>query len=139
MTIYQQDLLGFYNEMTKFSDEYPIRVKWEIDYRCLRFSQGNRIVNFHVLNSYCLRLHNIKETFLLSDDFNDMMSDLKSVIESGTLLEDRVLISPQKYGFKIYKPTQMVDLGPLEVCEIKVITSNSWLFRKLALRKFKLI
>lgn len=139
MNTYQQDLLGFYNTMTQFSDEYPIRVKFLEDYKCLRFSQANRQYNSPVLNNYCFDLFKIKETFLLPEDYNKMMKSLKILIESGNLLEDRVLIAPDKYGFSVYKSTLMIDLGPLEVCRIRIITSNGWLFRTVAKRKFRII
>lgn len=125
--------------MTQFSDQYPIRVRYLEDYKCLSFTQANHRASFPQLNSYCFDLFKIKETFLLAVDYNRMMRTLKILLESGDLLNDRILISPEKYGFTIYKSTMMMDLGPLEVCSIKLITSNNWLFRLISKKKFKAI
>ena len=67
------------------------------------------------------------------------MSSLSGLVAGGKLLEDRVCLSPENYGFDVY----CVDLrqfwtGPDVIGKIRFVSGNSWLFRFITKRKYKL-
>lgn len=137
----QEDLIFFYNEMTKYSSEIPIGVKYDIKNKVVQFRQHSKTSNFSLLNNYCLNLRNLTDTTaLLPEDFNKMMIDLRKLVDSGKLLNERILISPNKYGFSVMETNRDAqEFGPLEITTIKLVSSNWWLFRKVVQLKYKLI
>ena len=75
----QEDLIFFYNEMTKYSSELPIGVKYDIENKTIQFRQYSKTSNFSVLNNYCKSLRNLTDTTaLLPSDYITMMNSLKS-------------------------------------------------------------
>lgn len=137
----QEDLIFFYNEMTKYSSELPIGVKYNIENKTIQFRQYSKTSNFSVLNNYCKSLRNLTDTTaLLPSDYITMMNSLKSLINSGKLINERVLVSPEKYGFSVFLAEGTApEFGPLEVSKIRIISSNWWLFRKIMKIRYKLI
>lgn len=141
MTKLQEDIIDIYNTLADFSKDtllapvqLPIRVGYSESLNSLTFEQRGRKVSIPVLNYYCKNLKLIKETYLIPADYDLLMGSLTRIIDSGSLLNDRVCISPVKYGFEVFetKPTfQLVKEGPQMIGKVRFISGNSWLFKKL--------
>ena len=68
------------------------------------------------------------------------MGNLSLIIGSGKALEDRILVSPELYGFDIYMTdprTTEISKGPQLLCSCKFVSDNSWLFRLMTKLKYK--
>lgn len=144
----QDDILLIYNSLTDFSEttllspiKLPIKVKYSESLNSLTFEQRGRKVSIPVLNYYCKNLKFL-DTYLISEDYDYLMGTLSRIIESGVLLHDRVCLSPINYGFEIYDTnsyTQYQKEGPQLIGEVKFISKNSWLFKKLTKLKYERI
>lgn len=133
-----EDLLGLYNSLISADVNVPIGVTYSRQNRCLVFSQYSWRMDSSVLNYYCSNLTEIKNTVLLPEDTKELLDTLKSLVESGQLLNGRILISPTRYGMDIYKSNPMnLSLGPIKLGSIKLVTSNNWLFRLIVRLRFK--
>lgn len=133
-----KDLLEFYNALISADINVPIGVTYSMQNRCLVFSQYSWRMDSSILNYYCSNLTEIKNTVLLPEDTKELLDTLKSLLTSGQLTGDRVLVSPTKYGMDIYKTNIMnTSLGPIKLGSIKLVSSNNWLFRQLVKFKFK--
>ncbi len=147
MTKLQDDLLQIYNALVVFSKStlsdvvpMPIVVKYHQEYNSIVFEQKGKSVMLQVLNHYCGFLRNIKKTYLLPKDYDFLMGSLSSIIGSGKLLEERVLVSPELYGFDIYKTdtrTSEIKNGPILLCSCRFVSQNSWLFRMITKIRYK--
>lgn len=136
----ETDIREFYNSLVNFDPELPIGVSYSRPNRCLVFIQYSHRVDVSILNYYCKDLIDIKKTALLPGDFKKMMDALKLLIESGKLKESRVLISPIKYGFEVYRTNPVYHvIGPMLLDKIEVISSNNWLFRLIVNTRYKKI
>ena len=144
----QDDILLIYNSLTDFSEttllspiKLPIKVKYSESLNSLTFEQRGRKVSIPVLNYYCKNLKFL-DTYLIPEDYDYLMGTLSRIIESGVLLHDRVCLSPINYGFEIYDTnsyTQYQKEGPQLIGEVKFISKNSWLFKKLTKLKYERI
>lgn len=133
-----EDLLGLYNSLISADVNVPIGVTYSRQNRCLVFSQYSWRMDSSVLNYYCSNLTEIKNTVLLPEDTKELLDTLKLLVESGQLLNGRILISPTRYGMDIYKANPMnLSLGPIKLGSIKLVTSNNWLFRLIVRLRFK--
>lgn len=145
MTRLQDDILEIYNVLQEFSKEtlegpvkFPIKVNYEKDHNSLVFEQKGRKSYVPILNYYCGHLKEIKNTWLLPEDYNRLMNNLQTVIASGVLIHDRVLVSPEYYGFDIYETiitTKTVSDGPQVMGTARFVSGTSWIFK--AITKFK--
>lgn len=140
----QDDILEVYNMLTDFSSStlsgLPIKVEYSESLNALCFEQKGLRVAISVLNYYCENLKHLKETYLLPEDYDILMSSLSGVIESGVLIHDRVCVAPVKYGFMIYEtPGQTISLkdGPQLLGDLRFVSGNSWLFKKIIKFKYK--
>lgn len=143
----QDDILGVYNSLTDFSTNtllgpvnLPIKVGFSESLNALCFEQKGLKVAISVLNYYCRELKNLKETYLLPEDYDRLMSSLSGIIGSGVLLHDRVCLAPEKYGFSIYETTPQTKLlkeGPQLLMSTKFTSGNSWLFKKVTQFKYR--
>lgn len=145
MTRLQDDILGVYNSLTDFSNntlsgpvQLPIKVEYSESLNALCFEQKGLKVAVSSLNYYCENLKNLKETYLLPEDYDRLMGSLSGIIGSGILLHDRVCLSPSRFGFRLYE-TQLGALkeGPQFLVDIKFVSGNSWLFKKIIKLKYK--
>lgn len=147
MTKLQDDLLQIYNALVVFSNSTlsdvvprPIIVEYSENHNALVFKQKGREVMLQVLNYYCGFLKNIKKTYLMPKDYDILMGNLSAVIGSGKLLEDRVLVSPETYGFDIYmtdtKSTEFKK-GPILLGSCRFISDNSWFFRMITKIRYR--
>ena len=145
MTRLQDDLLGVYNSLTDFSmntltnpTHLPIRVDYSESLNSLCFEQKGTKIAISVLNYYCENLKELKETYLFPEDYDHLMYSLSWVINSGHLLHDRVCLSPEKYGFKIYETSPAsYKNGPQLLASVKFVSGNSWLFKRVTKYKYK--
>lgn len=136
----ERDLLEFYNNLINVNVELPVGVMYSKPNRCLVFTQYSWRMDVGMLNYYCKDLVKIKRTALLPEDTKRLLDTLKSLINSTKLGQDRVLISPTKYGMEIYRANPMImDIGPVKLGELKFVSSNNWLFRLLVNWKHKSI
>jgi hypothetical protein len=146
MTTLQNDLLEIYNSLVVFSDDTvksnlpsPIKVWYEKSSRLLVLEQKGKSVRLYHPIYYCLDLDSIqKPTYLLPEDYDYLMSTLQNIINSGILLNERTLCSPENYGFSIYA----VDLKHLSdgldlKGDIRFISGKSWFFKWRVRRKYK--
>lgn len=146
MTTIQNDLLDIYNNLVIFSKatlqeeiQRPIVVKFDKEFNSVVFEQQGNSVRLSLPIYYSLGLDSIKETYLLPKDYDSLMSNLSRLIASGKLLEDRVCLSPENYGFDIY----YVDMkqfwkGPEIIGRIRFVSGNSWLFKFITKRKYEI-
>lgn len=147
MTTLQSDILEIYNSLVVFSDDtvksmhpVPIKVWYEADSRLLVFEQTGKSVRLGLPIYYCLALEDIeKPTYLLPDDYDYLMSTLLDLLNSGELIKERTALSPENYGFDIYG-TNIRELwkGPGILGSIRFVSGNSWLFKFIVKRKYKL-
>jgi len=138
MTTLQDDILEIYNSLVLFSDDIvkskfplPIRVRYEKESRLLVMETKGKSVRLYLPVYYCLDLESIqKETYLLPEDYDYLMSTLQYLINSGELIKERTIISPENYGFDIYG-TNLKELwkGPDIIGRVRFISSNSWFFK----------
>ena len=146
MTTLQNDLLDIYNSLVVFSDDTvksnlpsPIKVWYEKSSRLLVLEQKGKSVRLYHPIYYCLDLDSIqKPTYLLPEDYDYLMSTLQNLINSGILLNERTLCSPENYGFSIYA----VDLKNLSdgldlKGDVRFISGKSWFFKWRTKRKYK--
>ncbi len=147
MTTIQDDLIDIYNNLLIFNQNtllvdkpIPITVKFEKENNTIYFEQKGNSIRLSLPIYYCLGLSDIKKyTYLLPKDYDYLMQSLSSVISSGRLLNDRVCLSPENYGFDIYD----VDLkefwkGPEIIGSIRFVSGNSLIFRLITKFKYKL-
>lgn len=146
MTTIQNDLLDIYNNLVIFSKatlqeeiQRPIVVRFDKEFNSVVFEQQGNSVRLSLPIYYSLGLDSIKETYLLPKDYDSLMSNLSRLIASGKLLEDRVCLSPENYGFDIY----YVDMkqfwkGPEIIGRIRFVSGNSWLFKFITKRKYEI-
>ena len=99
--------------------------------------QRGIIVNIPLLNHYCFKLNKIKKTILLPKDFDSIMGQMKKLIESGIANYDRLLISPEDYGFRVFRRVSSLNYEPIEIADIQIVTSNWWLFRLIIKFKYR--
>lgn len=147
MTKLQDDLIEIYNNLVMFNKETllsdnptPITVKFDKDSNSIEFSQKGQTVRMGLPIYYSLGLSDIKTpTYLLPDDYDYLMESLGSLIASGKLLEDRVSLSPENYGFDVYA-INMREFwkGPEIIGSVRFISGNSWIFRLITKLKYKL-
>lgn len=147
MTKLQDDLLQIYNALVVFSKSTlndviptPIVVTYQEEHNALVFKQKGKEVMLQVLNYYCGYLKNIKKTYLMPKDYDILMGNLSDIIGSGKLLEDRVLVSPEPYGFEIYMTdsrTTEFKKGPVLLSTCRFVTDNSWFFRMITKYRYK--
>lgn len=134
------DITSFYNSLTNLDPTIPVGVSYSKPNKCLVFMQYSFRIDISIMNYYCSDLINIRKTVLLPKDFTELMDSLKALISSGHLRDTngRVLISPVKYGFEVYRTNPMnTGIGPIKVSSIRLITSNGWLFRKIVNYRYK--
>lgn len=136
---YQEDLLEIYNSLVKFNDlvikapnPKPILVKFDKNTNITTFILGG--MNISLLNPiyFSLALETIPEegTYLLPEDYSNLMYNLQYVINSGELLKEKTLISPENYGFDVYSINPKDFLKGLEIIgSVRFISGNSWWFR----------
>ena len=145
MTRLQDDLIEIYNLLTDFSEETltkgtPVKVGYSESLNALCFEQKGLKIAVSALNYYCENLKNLKETYLLPIDYDILMSSLSKSITSGVLIQDRVCVSPRKYGFLLYDVPKVVSKlkdGPQLLADIRIASGNSWLFKKIIKFKYR--
>ena len=140
MTTLQNDLLEIYNSLVVFSSETvesprptPIKVYYEKETRLLVFEQKGKSSRLWVPVYYSLGLEDMtkeKPGYLLPHSYDFLMSELKNVIYSNILLQERTIVSPENYGFDIYatSPSELWK-GPEIKAEIRFTSGIGWLFR----------
>ena len=142
----QNDLLEIYNTLVIFSSDLnssrpkPIKVFFERDSRLLAMELNGKSVRLRVPIYYSLGLDDLeKPTYLLPEDYDLLMSELKQIINSGELIKERTILSPENYGFDIYATTlEELWKGPEIKASIRFVSGHGWLFRWLVKRKYKL-
>jgi hypothetical protein len=142
-----EDIKEIYNSLIIFNEDIiesprpqPIKVYYEKDSRLLVFELKGKSVRLWTPIYYSLGLDNlIKYTYLLPEGYDYLMSELKRIIDSGLLIKDRTVLSPENYGFDIYAVNQNeLWKGPEIKANIIFISGHGWLFRWLVRRKYKL-
>ena len=146
VSMLQNDFLEIYNSLVIFSDDTvksnlpsPIKVYYEKESRLLVFEQKGKSARLYLPLYYCLDLESIqKPTYLLPEDYDYLMATLKNLIESGILLRERTLCSPENYGMDIYA-TRLENLNNgLDIFGvIRFISGKSWFFKWKVKRKYR--
>lgn len=132
-----RDLLELYNNLIHVKVDIPVGVTYSKRNRCLVFTQYGWRMDTSVLNYYCKDLVKIKRTVLMPNDLKTLLDTMKSVIESGNLKNDRILVSPIKYGFEIYKSNPYnLTLGPIRLGSFKFVSNNGWIYRMVVNRLY---
>ena len=142
----QDDLLEIYNTLLAFNETTivsdnppPIKVSFDKESNSIVFSQKGISVRIALPIYYSLGFNEIKKpTYLLPRDYDYLMQSLSGVIGSGKLLEDKLCVSPENYGFDIY----LIDYrefgkGPDKIATIRFVSGNSWVFRLIVKFKYK--
>lgn len=146
----QDDILGIYNSLTIFSKETvtsklprPISVKADPETGVLAFEQKGQAVYVGQPQWYSFDLPSLGlskvPAWLWPEDYNYLMSTLLALIEDPNLLiRDRVLISPQKYGFDVLRVNeQNLSKGPELRGQVRFISGKGKLFNWYTKRKFR--
>lgn len=140
-------MLEIYNSLVVFSDETvkskfptPIKVWYEKESRLLVFEQKGKSVRLWTPVYYCLGLEDLyKPTYLLPEDYDYLMYNLQSVINSGELIKDRTTLSPENYGWDFYSCNiRELWKGPELKGKIRFISGLSWIFKWKTKLKYKL-
>lgn len=143
MTKLQEDLISIYNSLTEFGDStlkggLPVRVAYDSESKVLVFSQQAKTLFMVIPNYYSKNLLDIKESFLLPEDYEYIMASLRDMINSGKLLEDRTTLAPEDYGFSVYSMNILKpELGPQLLGRIRFVTSNNPIWIWWTKRKYK--
>lgn len=139
MTTLQNDLLEIYNTLVVFNNDtiksqfpVPIKVWFEPESRLLVFKQKGNTARLWLPNYYCLGLNEIDEkhyTYLLPKDYDSLMYNLQSAINSGECIKERTCLSPEMFGFDIYA-TDIKDMskGTKIISEVRFISGKGILF-----------
>ncbi len=146
VSMLQNDFLEIYNSLVLFSDDtvksnlpIPIKVHYEKETRLLVFEQRGKSARLYLPIYYCLDLDSIqKPTYLLPEDYDYLMSTLMNLINSGILLKERTLCSPENCGMDIYS-TRLENLneGLDLIGVIRFISGNSWFFKWRVKRRYR--
>jgi hypothetical protein len=114
-------------------------VKYEPDSRLLTFEYKGVSARLWNPVYYCLGLTELtKETYLLPEDYDSLMYNLQQLINSGELIKDRVILSPENYGFDVYATNpKEIWKGPDIVGSVRFVSGNSWLFKLLTKFKYR--
>ncbi len=147
MTTLQNDILEIYNALVVFNKEtieskfpIPLTVRFDKSSSAIIFEQKGVTVRLVLPLYYSLAFEDLeKPSYLLPEDYDYLMSTLQGLIGSGTLIKERVCISPENYGFDVY----CIDLkefskGPNILGQVRFISGNSWFFKFKTKRKYKL-
>jgi hypothetical protein len=145
MTKLQEDLLEIYNSLVIFSKEtlegpvpIPIKVTYNLEHKSLVYTQRGKTVYLQMPNNYSKELINIKDSFLLAEDYDYVMSTLSSLIGAGILLKDRTTVAPMKYGFDLYSPDPLkMELGSQIIGRIRFVSSCNPIWKWITNRKYK--
>ena len=141
----QEDLLNLYNDLVSLSKttlestQKPVKVNFEEKMNSLSFEQAGVKIYTRIPLYYSGKISEIKDTYLLPKDYDYLMGTLNQVIQSGKLKEDRICISPEVYGFDIYlaEVNQLrIKEGPILLGQVRFVSGNSWIFRKLTKLKY---
>lgn len=148
MTQLQEDIIEIYNTLVEFSSTTittnipkPIKIWYEKDPRLLVFEQGGRSVRVSLPCYYSLNLVSLNDnpTYLLPEDYDQLMFTLQKLINSGKLLEPRTCISPRDFGFDVLGINfKEAWKGPEVLGEVRFISGTSRLFKYLVRKKYKL-
>ena len=145
MLTLQEDLLGIYNSLVGFSKKtldarFPQLIKVRFDEGALVFEQEGTLVRLSTPLYYSLGLNElIKETYLLPENYYYLMRTLSDLIKGGKLLDERVCLSPEDFGFDLYLVNQAAfSEGPQVIGKVRFISGYSWWFRFKTRRKWKL-
>ena len=145
MTKLQEDLLEIYNSLVMFAKEtlegpipIPIRVTYDMEHKSLVYTQRGKTLYLQLPNYYSMELNQIKDSFLLPEDYDYNMSTLSSLIGSGVLLKERTTVAPVKYGFNIYSPDLLkIELGSQIIGKIRFVSSCNPIWKWFTNRKYK--
>ena len=131
----QEDIIDVYNSLTEFSDNtlmngLPIRVRYEESMNAVSFEQRGKKVVIQSLNYYCENLKFLN-TYILPIEYDNLMQSLATLIGSGIMIRERLLVAPKAYGFDLYETDGMnLKEGPQKLASIELVFWNSWFFRK---------
>lgn len=145
MTKLQEDLLEIYNSLVIFAKEtlegpipIPIKVTYDLEHKALVYTQRGKTLYLQMPNNYSMSLSEIKDSFLLAEDYDYNMSTLSSLIGSGVLLKERTTVAPMKYGFDLYATDPMkIELGAQVIGRIRFVSSCNPLWKWYINKKYK--
>lgn len=145
MTKLQEDLLEIYNSLVIFAKEtlegpipIPIKVTYDLEHKALVYTQRGKTLYLQMPNNYSMALSEIKDSFLLAEDYDYNMSTLSSLIGSGVLLKERTTVAPMKYGFDLYAADPMkMELGSQVIGRIRFVSSCNPLWKWYTNRKYR--
>lgn len=141
----QEDMLEIYNSFVMFSKEtlegpvpMPIKVTYSEEYKSLVYSQRGKTLYLQIPNYYSKDLMDIKNSFLLPEDYDYNMSTLGTLISSGILIKERTTVAPMKYGFDLYAPDSLkMELGSQVIGKIRFVSSCNPIWKWIINRKYK--
>lgn len=145
MTKLQEDMLEIYNSFVMFSKEtlegpvpIPIKVTFSEEYKSLVYTQRGKTLYVQIPNYYSQNLREIKDSFLLPEDYDYNMSTLGTLINSGVLIKDRTTIAPVKYGFDIFASDPLkMELGSQVIGKIRFVSSCNPIWKWVINRKYR--
>ncbi len=138
-------MLEIYNSFVMFSKEtlegpvpMPIKVTYSEEYKSLVYSQRGKTLYLQIPNYYSKDLMDIKNSFLLPEDYDYNMSTLGTLISSGILIKERTTVAPMKYGFDLYAPDSLkMELGSQVIGKIRFVSSCNPIWKWIINRKYK--
>lgn len=141
----QEDMLEIYNSFVMFSKEtlegpvpMPIKVTYSEEYKSLVYSQRGKTLYLQIPNYYSKDLMDIRDSFLLPEDYDYNMSTLGTLISSGILIKERTTVAPMKYGFDLYAPDSLkMELGSQVIGKIRFVSSCNPIWKWIINRKYK--
>lgn len=128
------DILEVYNALTVYSKDtlegLPLKVSYSPSLRAVIFEQMGKQVVTQIPLYYCRGLDKIGTTWLTSEDYDNLMYNLKEVIESGKMTDERVCVTTEKYGFSIWcsDPKRMTE-GPKLIGGVRFVSSCNPIFK----------
>lgn len=144
----QDDFIYIYNSLQSFSKETlegltqnPIRVDFDNSFNSICFEQKGNKVYLPTLNYYAGHLKDIHNSWLLPNDYDYLMKTMSSLIkvDNGPLINEHILVSPEYYGCDIYLTkvtTATFKNGPELIGQLRFVSGNSWLFKKITNFKY---
>lgn len=127
-------ILRLYNDMTNFKQTEPIWVTYDEFKHILTYRQLNYVCSTPYISHLYLP-GRMSIGILNQKGYSILMNQLYSMIESGILEDKKLVVSPEKFSFKIYHSVYGVP-GPQLVHKIELVSIKNPLLAKMVMKRF---
>lgn len=144
MSRLQDDLLEVYNNLVELNEVVlgdnpcPVAVEYDEGMGCLSFKVPQKGLYLRPLNWYIIRPDQVKPTWLLPEDYDELMAGLQKVIKAGRLVQERICLAPKESGFDLYlADSRNLSRGAALIGEFRFWSGTGKWFNWTTKRKYK--